>query len=224
MNKSKSISNENYLVGKNLVAYSPINFEENIITDPSIPPNGFINKLNNDTIEKNVLNENVLNENVLNENVLNDNVLNENVLNENVLNENVLNDNVLNENVLNDNVLNDNVLNNEILNSNEVQGPIESDTNSYEDDEILDSNKVKGPSESDTYSYATELIDNAARAPHNRRDDMLKKEINKINNMNPGQRANLQIRNEIMQIFPLSIIIALIIFILLLIYVVGFRG
>ena len=121
MNKSKSISNENYLVGKNLVAYSPINFEENIITDPSIPPNGFINKLNNDTIEKNELN---------------DNLLNDKELHENVLNENVLNDNVLNENVLNENVLNENVLNNDILNSNEVQVPIESDTNSYEDDEI----------------------------------------------------------------------------------------
>ena len=83
---------------------------------------------------------------------------------------------------------------------------------------------ITSDNESNTVSFATELIDKEARSPKNKKTDLIKHEINKLKNMTPGQRANLQVRNEIMQIFPLSVIIALIIFILLLIYVVGFRS
>ena len=97
---------------------------------------------------------------------------------------------------------------------NEVS-PSESDENNL--------NVSSEPAESTTISYTTEMIDNVARAPHNKRNDSIKKEINRIKNMSVEDRAKLQVRNEIMQIFPLSIIIALIIFILLLIYIIGFK-
>lgn len=188
---TKSISNENFLESKKQVSFSPIEFEENIITDPAIPPNGFINNLKNIENNRNVINRNTNNE------LINDNT----------------DTNIAK--MVNNSIEND--INNDIIETEN------NDTNMVNaDTEPEDLHLNSHPTESNTSSYATELIDKAARAPHNRRIDLIKEEVNKLNNMNPAQRANLQVRNEIMQIFPLSIIIALIIFILLLIYVVGF--
>lgn len=221
MNKSSNITNENYLEAKNHVSYSPIKFQENIITEPSVPPNGFIIKMNKEMNKE--MNNNIINNNTI-KNPINNNEINENEINfseEVIQNNNQLNNVSPSETDNNDthnNKINNDTHNNETHNNythNNETPNNETDTNNLNIENV--------PSESNTDSYVTELIDNVAQATHNKRNDLIKKEINRIKNMSVENRAKLQVRNEIMQIFPLSIIIALIIFILLLIYIIGFR-
>ena len=191
---NQNLSNENYLNSEKLNEYSCVSFDTNIITDPKLIPNG-LNNPNN--VSLNESNNSVLNESnnvVLNES--NNVVLNES--NNAVLNES--NNALLNES--------NNAVSNESNNAllNELN-------NSLSESKVLnDSNKKK----KNKQTYATRLLNEMVR---NKRDD--NKAVKEVKN---NKSVLCKFKTEIMDVFPISILILLLIFIMLLVFVVGFQS
>ena len=125
--------------------------------------------------------------------------------------------------------------NNEIINTNEVNN----------DNEILDNIPVNiapfpsvsedlnspeiSPSVSDNFpkeenTPLTNYLNEVVGANKNKQERKNIQELKKLSKMNKNERNNMIIGNELMEVFPISLIIAFIIFILLLIYVIGFKG
>lgn len=70
----------------------------------------------------------------------------------------------------------------------------------------------------------TNYLNEVAGSDKNKQDRKNIQELKNLSKLSEKERNNYIIGNELMEVFPISLIIAFIIFILLLVYVIGFKG
>lgn len=128
-----------------------------------------------------------------------------------------------------DNINNQVINTNEVKNNNEIldnipvnKAPFPSVSEDLNSPEISPSVSDNLPKEENTplTNYLNEIVGSSK----NKQDRKNIQELKKLSKMNKNERNNMIIGNELMEVFPISLIIAFIIFILLLIYVIGFKG
>tara|TARA_B100000242_G_C43034406_1_gene482158 strand:- start:1087 stop:1602 length:516 start_codon:yes stop_codon:yes gene_type:complete len=119
--------------------------------------------------------------------------------------------------------------NDEVNNTNQLLQDIPLDVNNFPSiSDNLNTPEIS-PSVSDNFpkeenTPLTNYLNEVVGANKNKQDRKTINELKKLSKMNKNERNNMIIGNELMEVFPISLIIAFIIFILLLIYVIGFKG
>ena len=140
------------------------------------------------------------------------------------------------------NIVPNGLVNNNLSNNipNNISNNIPNNVNNNElaleqpllEEPILNKHPIESPSVSDNLNTLnteentplTNFLNEVAGSENNK---VLRRNINelkKLSNMPENVRNNNVIFSELMEVFPISIIVGLIIFILLLIYVLGFKG
>ena len=138
--------------------------------------------------------------------------------------------NVVPNGLVNNNLSN-NINNNELQLEQSLEQPLLEELPIL-DETLLNEHPIESPSVSNNLNSLnkeentplTNLLNEVAGSENNK---VLRKNINelkKLSNMPENVRNNNVIFSELMEVFPISIIVGLIIFILLLIYVLGFKG
>ena len=119
--------------------------------------------------------------------------------------------------------------NDEVNNTNQLLQDIPFNVNNFPSvSDNLNTPEIS-PSVSDNFpkeenTPLTNYLNEVVGANKNKQDRKTINELKKLSKMNKNERNNMIIGNELMEVFPISLIIAFIIFILLLIYVIGFKG
>lgn len=139
--------------------------------------------------------------------------------------------NGFNEDNYNNTVMNKNEVNNsnKVNNTNQLLQDIPLDINNFPSvSNDLNTPEIS-PSVSDNFpkeenTPLTNYLNEVVGANKNKQDRKNIQKLKKLSKMNKNKRNNMIIGNELMEVFPISLIIAFLIFILLLIYVIGFKG
>ena len=154
-------------------------------------------------------------------------------LEENIINAdpNVIPNGFNQNNKLNFNVNTDNESEQELNyeSNNEELNYVPNESNNLISEELSNNSPQISPSESNNNEKEentplTNYLNEVAGADKNKQDRKNIQELKNLSKLSEKERNNYIIGNELMEIFPISLIIAFIIFILLLIYVLGFKG